>query len=1446
MSSVSNIKAPPSLSKCSSYETWLKEIEIWQAFTDLAEIKQGPAIFLSLDGRAREAVLELEVVKISAKDGVKNIIAKLDSLYLKDKTQSAFESYDAFEKFKRPSEMSISEYINEFERLKAKTESFKTVLSTDVLAYRLLKSANLSENHEQLARATITDLTYETMKTQLKKIFGDSSRDHLPSSDLTNIKVEPVFEASAEDSYYGNNFRSNKYRYNQKGKQSQNKGNYPKQDTRRFSASSKKGRNPMNKRGEVSRCDICDSINHWASTCPDAVYYQQEQQNSSSDEENSHQVTLFQSSLVTDDQLKVFVSETLNTAVLDSGATANVAGKTWIDCYIGSLSDSDKTKVSYSESGSSFKFGSDTVFNSLYKVKMPASIGSHEIQVETDVIDTNVPLLLSKKAMKTANTKINFKDDTVVMFGEKQTVILTKSGHYSVPLDNKHKILHDASINSSKIILHISPQDLNSKTTIANKLHSQFAHPPSEKLVKLISAAGMGNDVSLIKAIKDVSKNCDICKVYKRPAAKPIVGMPLANDFNEVVAMDLKFFHGKIILHLIDHVSRFSAAAIIPSKQANEIISKIFKIWISVFGPPKRFLSDNGGEFVNGDFIEMCESFNIVVLTTAAESPWSNGLCERHNAVLGNMLEKVSAEQKCDLETALCWAIHAKNSLSNVHGFSPYQIAVGFTPKLPCVLDDSPPAMESPTNSLVLRNLNTMASARKAYIESESSERVKRALKHNLRTTNNHKYVSGDIVFYKRNDAKKWKGPAKVLGTDSQQVLLKHGGSYVRVHSCRVMLQKDSFEKGDIDQSVENLDKSSQHSSSVNIDSNEPSAILSSSSSDEESNEDEYHDVLERNEQESVIAATPTVSNSVNSASSKSKVDSQLKRGIDVEYLNPNNEWKRISLIGRAGKATGKYKSHWNVSDGEDVFEVDMENVEWKIPESDSLSQGDTSVCQSVDEINLNEAYVSEVDKATQDAKRNELENWKVEGVYEEVNDNGQETISVRWVVTPKLVNDTWTTKARLVARGFQENVDDLRTDSPTCMRETLRLVLSMANSMHWHINSIDIKAAFLQGKSIDRQLYLKPPKEANCEGKVWLLKKAVYGLSDASRVWYLRVVDELSKLGVKISSYDKALFTWKWEGKIQGLISVHVDDFIWCGSHDFQEKVIKTLKSVFKISKESKKAFRYLGIDLNQQQTFLLLGQNSYIDSLEPILLPKSLDKDADVDHDLRRSFKALVGQINWACGTSRPDSSFDGCVLSTSQSKPTYRNLIDANKALREMKNNKLQIKFPKLQLSSLKIAVYSDASYGNLNDGSSQGGYIVFICDKCGNCAPVSWASKKLKRVVRSTLAAETLAAIEALDSAYLVAKLLSEFLSEKNTREIDIFTDNKSLYDAVGTSNLVVEKRLRVDIAALREMLEKDNVNFKWVESSHQLADALTKKGASKRNLLDVLSSGHFEG
>ena len=77
----SNFKSPPALNENSVCEQWKKEIAIWQAFTDLCTEKEGKAIFFTLSGKAREAVLELDVSKLTDKDGVKNVILKLDTLY---------------------------------------------------------------------------------------------------------------------------------------------------------------------------------------------------------------------------------------------------------------------------------------------------------------------------------------------------------------------------------------------------------------------------------------------------------------------------------------------------------------------------------------------------------------------------------------------------------------------------------------------------------------------------------------------------------------------------------------------------------------------------------------------------------------------------------------------------------------------------------------------------------------------------------------------------------------------------------------------------------------------------------------------------------------------------------------------------------------------------------------------------------------------------------------------------------------------------------------------------------------------------------------------------------------------------------------------------------------------------------------------------------------------
>ena len=178
-----------------------------------------------------------------------------------------------------------------------------------------------------------------------------------------------------------------------------------------------------------------------------------------------------------------------------------------------------------------------------------------------------------------------------------------------------------------------------------------------------------------------------------------------------------------------------------------------------------------------------------VFKTTAAEAPWSNELIERHNLVLADMLNKDLDDTQYHPDLAVSCCINAKNSLHNVHGFSPYQLAISKNTKLPFVLNEKVPALtRQPISKIVMNNLDVIHKAREAFISRENSEKIRRALSHNIKSSGDVKYVTGDSVYYKRIDSKEWHGPAKVLGQDGQQVLVKNGSNYIRVHPCCLQL----------------------------------------------------------------------------------------------------------------------------------------------------------------------------------------------------------------------------------------------------------------------------------------------------------------------------------------------------------------------------------------------------------------------------------------------------------------------------------------------------------------------------------------------------------------------------------------------------------------------------------------------------------------------------------
>ena len=284
------------------------------------------------------------------------------------------------------------------------------------------------------------------------------------------------------------------------------------------------------------------------------------------------------------------------------------------------------------------------------------------------------------------------------------------------------------------------------------------------------------------KLIEEVERSCDICCKYKRPPSKSVVCFALSKELNESVAMDIKYWENHLVFHLVDHATRFSSAAIIRSKHKDSIISKVFQIWIFIFGPPKQILTDYGGEFTSDDFREIGEKLSTTIKTTAAERPWSNGINERHNAIMGNMAEKIHNETKCTMDIAIASAVSSKNAFANVHGYSPNQLVFGYNPNFPCVLTNKLPAMESKTSSeIVFEHVTALHCARKAFLESEASERLNRAIKRQTRSSMSLVFQT-ETVYSKRDGSHEWKGPGKVVGTDSQTVLIKHGSIYMREH----------------------------------------------------------------------------------------------------------------------------------------------------------------------------------------------------------------------------------------------------------------------------------------------------------------------------------------------------------------------------------------------------------------------------------------------------------------------------------------------------------------------------------------------------------------------------------------------------------------------------------------------------------------------------------------
>ena len=99
--------------------------------------------------------------------------------------------------------------------------------------------------------------------------------------------------------------------------------------------------------------------------------------------------------------------------------------------------------------------------------------------------------------------------------------------------------------------------------------------------------------------------------------------------------------------------------------------------------------------------------------------------------------------------------------------------------------------------------------------------------------------------------------------------------------------------------------------------------------------------------------------------------------------------------------------------------------------------------------------------------------------------------------------------KARLVSRGFTQarGIDYTETFSPVVLMNSIRCLLSLVVNLHWSLHQLDVSNAFLYGDIIE-QVFMEQPPGYVAQGEtsqVCLLRRAIYGLKQSPRTWFVK-----------------------------------------------------------------------------------------------------------------------------------------------------------------------------------------------------------------------------------------------------------------------------------------------------------------------------------------------------
>ena len=243
----------PTLTGSTNYELWKLQTQAWTVATELSKEKQAVSVALSLPEddkrKIKEKVfVELELDVLNSKNGMSVLFEFLDRYLLEDELMNSWNRFEDFEKFVRKHGQNIREYVADFDLKFRKLEKIHVKLPSEILAFKLLRNANLSKQGRMLVVTGLNFAEKENMYQQTKhsliKFMGDLTEEKAGPG--PNVRLEPAWKKSASSSY-------------RKGcAQHRNIGWV------------KKKLNPVGPDGKILLCNSCGSYRHFVAECQDS------------------------------------------------------------------------------------------------------------------------------------------------------------------------------------------------------------------------------------------------------------------------------------------------------------------------------------------------------------------------------------------------------------------------------------------------------------------------------------------------------------------------------------------------------------------------------------------------------------------------------------------------------------------------------------------------------------------------------------------------------------------------------------------------------------------------------------------------------------------------------------------------------------------------------------------------------------------------------------------------------------------------------------------------------------------------------------------------------------------------------------------------------------------------------------------------------------------------